>query len=224
MELLKRRFTFILKHNAWEKVWQSRTVDWKTVGLFHGHRAHPKASKGTLTASPPTHEPVFLKSNAQFVLLEPWAGDDRCPATLPEAASDAACPPRAEHPPPSSLKSKGAGLFDCRQEFLIQHGKGRVRREIQAVKTGVGSANRRSMMRKKRKRLFRRSCTHACAVRRVRACAHPQECLSLIRIYLLPFSQLFWEKWRCFNLKKIQSCIFLRGVGHIEFFFLHVTL
>ena len=43
-----------------------------------------------------------------------------------------------------SLKSNGTGLFNCCQEFLIKHGEGWVRREVQTVKASVSSANRRS--------------------------------------------------------------------------------
>lgn len=72
MELIKHRFTFILKHNAWERFGSQELLIERLLGCSTGTELTPMLPRA-LTASPLTHEPVFLKSNTQFVLLEPWA-------------------------------------------------------------------------------------------------------------------------------------------------------
>lgn len=140
MEFIMCRFFFYL--GTWDqmgKVWQSRTVDWKTVGLFHGHQAHPNPSKRTHSQSPNTGACVPRK---QHSVCYNGSQGLRLPMLCPlfgRPASRTAWPWRAEHHASRSLKSKGTGLFNCCQEFFIKHGKGRVWRQIQAVKTSVGS-------------------------------------------------------------------------------------
>lgn len=66
MELIVYRFIFVLEHNKWKKVWQSRTVDWKTVGWFPGHQAHPNPSKRIIITIqyPNAAEHPFLENNS----------------------------------------------------------------------------------------------------------------------------------------------------------------
>lgn len=197
MELIKRRFTFILKHNAWERFGSQALLIERLLGCSTGTELTPMLPRA-LTASP---QHTSMCSSRATRSLFSWNRGLEPTTALPlfwRRASDAACPPR--HPPPSSLKSKGAGLFNRCQEFFIQHGKGRVRREIQAVKTSVGSANRRSMMcfsggRGAEKNESASSLMYASVCGGARVRTHKNASFPfLIRIYLLPFSQLFLER------------------------------
>lgn len=142
MELIVYRFIFVLEHNKWKKVWQSRTVDWKTVGWFPGHQAHPNPSKRIIIISS-TQMWQSIRSwkitAFSFTLMEATLETSNVQPFFRKAASGIACLHRAGHFASRSLKSKGTGLFNCCQEFFIKHGEGWVWREIQTVKTSVSS-------------------------------------------------------------------------------------
>lgn len=190
MELIKCRFTFILKH-TWRvgKVWQSRTVDWKTVGSFHGHRAHPNASKGIHSQPPNTHEPVFLKSSTQFVLLEAWAWDYHS-ATLPEEVGfwrrlSARPEPSTLLPAHSSPKvlvsSTAVKSFSYSMEKEGYGGRSRRLKQVWALQTEEIWCALVGGLRKTKAPLRALMCACVCGGARARAPAraHPQEYLSL---------------------------------------------
>lgn len=68
--------------DAWERFGSQELLIERLLGRSTGTELTAMLPRA-LTASPPTHEPVFLKSSTQFVLLEAWAWDDHS-ATLPE--------------------------------------------------------------------------------------------------------------------------------------------
>ena len=106
-----------------------------------------------------------------------------------------------------SLKSKGTGLFNRCQEFLIKHGEGWVRREVQTVKASVSSANRRGS-RELRALWVTRACLWClCAL------------VFHIQIALLPvFTLLLETLWKGFDLNNSQLNSF-KGNNILKKFF-----
>lgn len=187
MELIKCGFTFILKHTGRVgKVWQSRTVDWKTVGSFHGHRAHPNASKGTHSQPPNTRACV---PQEQHAVCSPGSVGLRRPLCHSSGGGGLLTPP--VRPEPSTLlpahsspkvlvSSTAVKSFSYSMEKEGYGGRSRRLKQVWALQTEeiwcalVGGAEKN------------KSASSGAHVRmRVRWCActrtraHPQECLSL---------------------------------------------
>lgn len=135
-------------HDAWERFGSQELLIERLLGRSTGTELTPVLPRALTHSQPPNTRACVPQE--QHAVCSPGSVGLRLSLRHSSGGGGLLTPPvrppGAEHPPPSSLKSKGAGLFNCGQEFLIQHGKGRIRREIQAVKTSVGSANRRDMM------------------------------------------------------------------------------